>query len=109
MWCCSFLLGDLSLLPRGRRDREGALTINFGADTWAYTRRAIESLDGFSIHILSRDATGLNTVNDIMNGKVVNNSISFCPDVAFLLDSNQPENIDINPHLAKNLKVQKLE
>jgi polysaccharide pyruvyl transferase WcaK-like protein len=45
--------------------------------------------------IYSRDRSGVSYVRELLNNRNFENKVRFVPDVAFVLDSHKPENIDI--------------
>ena len=49
--------------------------------------------------VCSRDRAGIDYVRELMGDRINQDSLVFCPDVAFKLDSIKPENIDIQPPL----------
>ena len=56
---------------------------------------------GHASRILSRDRAGIGVVSDLM-GNGFMKDIIFCPDVAFMLDSRKPRQLDIEPQLPVN-------
>ena len=56
-----------------------------------------------STHILSRDKESLETLGTILGRKINNKVVHFCPDVAFLLDSIHPRELNIYPAMNQNI------
>jgi len=58
-----------------------------------------------SAQILSRDRKGCDIIQRLLGGKKRKKMVTFCPDVAFMLDSMQPDQPNIQPPLDKKQHV----
>lgn len=52
--------------------------------------------------LLSRDRDSIEVIHEILGTKGKNKDILFCPDVAFVLDSAKPKEMDISPTLVQS-------
>lgn len=53
-------------------------------------------------HIISRDKGGVEVIREVLGEGNSGSKISFCPDVAFVLDAAMPEEMNIDPPLIRN-------
>jgi len=74
----------------------------YGPYTSEIAKRVARFIMNYSSYILSRDTVGLDVVKEILNGNANNKPLHFCPDVAFLLDSNRPDTINFQPQFRCN-------
>jgi polysaccharide pyruvyl transferase WcaK-like protein len=83
-WLVTFLGKELILLPQ-----------TYGPFKNPMTRKMARYILKRAGAVYARDHSGVEYVRDILGNHSVNGKIRFVPDVAFVLDSRKPENIDV--------------
>jgi len=73
-----------------------------------FKRRLVKAMAKYILNraslVYSRDQAGVEYVNKLLNKNIRNSKVRFAPDVAFVLDSREPEHLAIEP--SENIRSQ---